>query len=235
MFAVGEHVPDQRKILSDASREVMLHPTVDSGDGERYGFGWSLQPDYHGYVGLYAQGGTNDSFAVLQAIPSERISVSVIANTGTTVPFEIVDQVLRGLLPNFRETQDGKPAEPPQDTKTQAPSSLAGDWAGVLRTWKGDIPLSLEIASAHKVRAKWRSHGWINATEVSIADPRFYCVIRGRVETPDAPQAPSDIELELYVRGKSLVGAATTKDGVQLPYWVQLERPPAHPSTSLDR
>jgi CubicO group peptidase (beta-lactamase class C family) len=178
MFALGEHFPDQRSIMSEANLQVMLHPTVESGDGERYGFGWSLQPDYHGYVGLYAQGGTNDSFAVLQAIPSERIAVSVIANTGTTVPFDIVDQVLRGLLTHFRETYDrDRPSPPAQDTRSVTPGHLAGNWTGVPRTWKGDIPLSLEIASSHPVRAKWKRGGWITATDVSMDDPRFYCVI----------------------------------------------------------
>src|SRR5581483_2590954 len=206
MFVVGEHLEDQRRIMSDATLQMMVHPTVESGDGERYGFGWSLQPDYHGYVGLYAQGGTNDSFAVLQTIPSEKITVSVIANTGTSVPFDIVDQVLRVLLTHFRETHDSdKPNHSAEDTKAEAPSHLLGNWAGVLRTWKADIPLSLEIESSHAVRAKWRKDRWITATEVSIADPRFYCVIPGRVKTPDAPKAPSGIELELYLRGTTLV------------------------------
>lgn len=140
MFALGEHVPNQRSILSDASLRMMLNPSVKSDDGERYGFGWSLQPDHHGYGGLFAQGGTNDSFAVLQIIPSEKIAVAVIANTGTTIPFAIVDKVLGGLLPRYRETLAGeKPAQPVHETKILAPTSLAGTWAGALHTWKGTL------------------------------------------------------------------------------------------------
>jgi hypothetical protein len=65
------------------------------------------------------------------------------------------------------------------------------------------------------------------ASKVEIADPRLYCVVHGQIGTPDAPQSRSDIELELYLRGKALAGAATTKDGVQLPYWVELKRTPS--------
>jgi hypothetical protein len=36
--------------------EELLKPTVDTGDGERYGFGWSLQPNRYGYESVYAQG-----------------------------------------------------------------------------------------------------------------------------------------------------------------------------------
>lgn len=225
MFALGEHLPNQRRILSDAALYVMLHPTVESGDGERYGFGWSLQPDYHGYVGVYAQGGTNDSFAVLQMIPSEKVAVSVIANTGTIVPFDIVDQVLRSLLPHFRETEDGeKVTQPEQHKESVTKIPLVGNWVGVLHTWKGDVPIAIEIISSHEVRAKWQRGSWIKASDVAIADPRFYCVIANQIETPDAPQTPPRIELELYLRGTRLVGAATTKDGMQLPYWVQLQK-----------
>ena len=37
-------------------------------------------------------------------IRSEKIAVAVIANTGTTVPFEIVEKILSDLLPHYRAT-----------------------------------------------------------------------------------------------------------------------------------
>jgi hypothetical protein len=63
----------------------------------------------------------------------------------------------------------------------------------------------------------------MTASDVSVADPRFYCVVQGVIGTSDTPQSPSEVELELYLRGGTLVGAGTTRDGVQLPYWVQLK------------
>jgi CubicO group peptidase (beta-lactamase class C family) len=222
MFALGENLPNQKRILSEASLHELVNPTVETGDGERYGFGWSLQSDYHGYVGVYAQGGTNDSFAVLQLIPSEKIAVAVIANTGTTVPFEIVDQTLRGLLPDYRETV-AKTDQPGANTKTAAPTALAGTWVGALDTWKGSVPLTLAISPVRQVQVR-RGNQWTTASDVDIAASRFYCVIPNQVATPHAP--PSDLELELYLHGEILIGAGTTKDGAQLPYWVQLHRSP---------
>lgn len=224
MFALGEQLPSQKRILSAAALQMMLSPTVDAGDGERYGFGWSLQSDHHGYVGLYAQGGTNDSFAVLQMIPSEKIAVAVIANTGTTVPFEIVDKILSALLPRYREAlANEKPTAPQPDFKPVTNSFLVGSWTGALQTWKGGVPLAIEISPSLQVRAKWATDQWTTASNVSVAYPRFYCVVRGVIGTLDAPQFASDVELELYLHNRVLVGAATTKDGVQLPYWVQLK------------
>jgi CubicO group peptidase (beta-lactamase class C family) len=226
MFALEAHLPAQKRILSKASLRMMLNPTVETGEGERYGFGWSRQPDHHGYVGVFAQGGTSDSFAVLQMIPSEKIAVAVIANTGTTVPFEIADRVLSDLLPRYRARLASEPpAAPRRDPAVIATTtSLAGNWAGALQTWKGNIPLTLRISASREVRAKWKDDQWITATDVGIAEPRFYCVLHGQMEIPDAPQPPYDLELELYLRGTALVGAATTKNEAQLPYWVQLEK-----------
>lgn len=227
MFALGEHPPNQTRILSDASLKKMLNPTVETGDGERYGFGWSLQPDHHGYVSVYAQGGTNDSFAVLQLIPSKKLAVAVIANTGTTVPFEIVDKVIGGLLPRHRDARASKKtARPEANTKTAASTSLAGTWAGALDTWKGSVPMTIELSPSRRVRVKWGGNQWIKASDTDIAAPRFYCVVHDQAGSSDIPQSHSDLELELYLYGETLAGAGTTKNGAQLPYWVQLQKSP---------
>jgi CubicO group peptidase (beta-lactamase class C family) len=225
MFTLMAHDPGQKQILSDASLQMMLNPNVETGDGERYGFGWSLQPKLHGYKGIYAQGGTNDSFAVLQMIPSEKIAVAVIANTGTTFPFEIVDKILGDMLPRYREdlthqssTSSVKPPFPPIS------SMMTGNWKGEIDTWKGKVPLTLTISPDRQVYVQLGNGPRVVATNIDVQKKRFYCVIRGDVQTPDAPQPPYDIEIELYLRAKLLLGAATTKDGVQLPYWAQLQR-----------
>jgi CubicO group peptidase (beta-lactamase class C family) len=223
MFALGMYPPGQKQVLSDASLRMMLNPTVKTGEGERYGFGWSLQPNHHGYLGVFAQGGTNDSFAVLQLIPSEKITIAVVANMGTTVPLEIVEEVLSELLPRYRESSI---AEKAATTRTERPvtKALVGRWTGALHTWNGNFPLTLEIAGSRDVQAKWDSGHWMKATDVDIAEPRFYCIIHGLKGIPGAPQSPYDLELELYLRAKTLVGAGTTKDDAQLPYWIQLEK-----------
>lgn len=230
MCALGESVATQKRILSDASLQIMLNPTVDEGDGERYGFGWSLQPDDHGYLTINAQGGTNDAFAMLELVPSEKIAVAITANTGTLVPFKIVNTILSDLLPRYRGAMASeKPNSRPKDASAVSSSSLVGSWAGSLQTWKSSVPLAIEISPSLQVQAKWAEDQPMAATHVRITDPRFHCVIRGQIGTPDAPQAPTDIELELYLHGGELVGAGTTGGNAQLPYWVLLKKASASP------
>ncbi len=229
MFALGTHLPSQRQILSDTSLRMMLNPTVETGDDELYGFGWSLQPDRYGYESVYAQGGTNDSFAVLQTIPSQGITVAVIANTGTTVPFEIVDKILSELLPRYRENVEHPHPNKASPTTLPKPTTLAGNWTGTIQTWKGNIPFAVSISPARDVQVKVGRQPWLKATDVDLRDPRLYCVAREAIVTPDAPQPSPEVEIEVYIRSGALVGAATTRGGAQLPFWVRLERSSSDP------
>jgi hypothetical protein len=73
-------------------------------------------------------------------------------------------------------------------------------------------------------------HVTINARDrvlqkASVEANEIYGVFEGDVGTSDAPRAPYDLEVDLYLRGDKLVGAATTRgDGPALPYWVTLQR-----------
>jgi len=129
---------------------------VDAGDGERCGFGWSFSLIITGTSVSTLKGSTNDSFAVLQMIRSEKIAVAVIANTGITVPFEIVEKILSDLLPHYRATlANEKPSAPARDASSVTSNALVGSWTGALQTGKGNIPLAVEISLSHQVRAKW--------------------------------------------------------------------------------
>ena len=226
MFALHERLPDQQQILSESSLNMMLDPTIDKGDGDRYGFGWTLQPSFHGYIGLYAQGGTSDSFAVLQSIPSERICVAVLANTGTVAPMDIADRILGNLLPQYRE-RPVRSGNETSTTQTQHPNSaaLAGNWSGEIETWKGRVPLEIKISGNGDIKTRLNHREWNHARDASVTDSSAYFLVQGNIKTTDAPHSPCDLEVELYLRGKDLLGAATTKDGVQLPSWVHLHRP----------
>lgn len=230
LFAMKSHLADQKQILSDKSLDEMLHPTVQTGDGETYGFGWSLQPDYYGFQGLYAQGGTNDSFAVLQMIPTEGIVVAVMANTGTELPFEIVKKILSELLPTFKDNVE-KTATTPKASEIQGQnrtdSPLFGKWVGTVVTWKGDVPVALSISSCENLaKVGSRSGNWAKVSNTEISASRFYGVVQADWNTPDGPTPPYSNEIEVYLRGEFLVGAVTTKDGPQLPYWVKLRKSP---------
>jgi CubicO group peptidase (beta-lactamase class C family) len=233
MFILKAHLPNQRPILSDKAIDALLNSTVDAGEGEQYGIGWWVQPDLYGYRGVFAQGGTNDSFAVLQMIPSEKIVVAVLANTGTTLPSTIVEELLSELLPQFAEARRKAASipkhKPASAEQARRPAVLVGNWLGSVATWKGEVPLMLRIPDSGDIQASVGSQAAVPLTDVRIGPSHFYGVVRADLGTPDAAQPPYDIQIEAYLRGGSLVGAATAvprpdEDGPELPYWLTLKR-----------
>jgi hypothetical protein len=215
----------------------MVNSTVDTGDGQRYGIGWWVNPDFYGYRAVLGGGGTSDSSAALYTIPSEGIVVVVLSNTGTVLPLKVVDEVLSEMLPKFRREREkaAESAEPSTDTSntTQVPTAqkirnffgkwrLAGKWVGEIQTWERPVPLTLSISSTREIHVKIGSQDGLLQQAV-VEDGHVYGVVRGDVGTPDAPRQPYNLEIELYLRGDTLAGAATTralpgKEGPALPY-----------------
>ena len=245
MFALKAHVSGQKVILSESSRDDMVNSSVDTGDRQRYGIGWWVNPDLYGYRAVFGGGGTTDSSADLYTIPSEGIVVAVLSNTGTTLPSKVVEEALSEMLPKFRREREktAQSREPPTDSSnaTELPTEqkirnffgkwrLAGQWIGEIETWKGVVPLTMSISSTREIHTRIGSQDGVLHQAV-VEDGHVYGVVHGDVETPDAPRPPYNLEFELYLRGDTLAGAATTralpgKDGAALPYWVTLRKMP---------
>jgi hypothetical protein len=129
------------------------------------------------------------------------------------------------LLPKFREQREksAQSVKPPE-VSPNTPAKLAGKWIGEIQTWRGLVPLTLSISPTREIHARINSkdHALQNA---SLQDNELYGVFAGDVGTPDAPHSPYNLEIELYLRGDTLAGAATTRgDGPALPYWVTLRK-----------
>jgi CubicO group peptidase (beta-lactamase class C family) len=124
MFQMKTHLPNQRAILSDASIDKAQSPIADVSDGQHYGIGWWIKDDFFRYRSVFAAGGTNDSSAILQIIPSEGIAVAVISNTGTTLPSTIAEEVFSELLPSFRGRRANLAKNHAPEQKRRAPNTF---------------------------------------------------------------------------------------------------------------
>jgi CubicO group peptidase (beta-lactamase class C family) len=220
-FVLGEPIRGQKEILSKNHLRELLY-SDKAGVGERYNFGWDRNT-LDGYAGIFAQGGTEDSSAVLQLIPDADLSIAVISNTSTRIPLEIVNGIVAKLLPAKRNL--------PTTTsvtvrKEQQFEQLVGRWTGAIQTGRDIVPLVISVSSNSVQAGVGDSVAVLSPCEKpEVSNTRVYCVMRGDLKTPNAPSAPSNIELELYFREGVLFGAATAaSDGVELPYWVELTR-----------
>jgi CubicO group peptidase (beta-lactamase class C family) len=228
MLHLKTHLPSQKQIISDSAIDAMQELT-----SPQYGMGWWIKKDLFGYRGVLGQGGTDDASTRLQLIPSEGIAVIVLANTGTILPEAVVNEVLDTLLPTYRDRR-AKTArqEQPQRAKPDAPSPIfVGRWRGVVKTYRGDIPLTFSITDAGEVEASLGSQ-----LRTILNAPRFdkeslSGVMSGDLGTEeDTGSDRYDLEFELYIRGGALNGAVTTRprpgarNFTRLPYWVELKK-----------
>ena len=83
----------------------------------------------------------------------------VLSNVGKASVSQIVDQILATLLPaygeNLAKDKAAGPAEKSSSTDEKLASrALAGNWAGIIRTYRGDTPLTFSIDQSGDIHAK---------------------------------------------------------------------------------
>jgi CubicO group peptidase (beta-lactamase class C family) len=233
MFHLKAHRPDQRAILSDVTIDHMQNATVEVGDGGRYGFGWWVKENLYGYRSVLGQGGTNDASASLQLIPTEGLVVVALANTGTTLPGDVIHEVLSTLLPSYREKRaEALGKEQKQPPAATVPSkSMVGNWTGFIRTYRGKLPLALLISPLGDVQGTLGSQPATPLKNQRFEKERLTGIMGGELSTAeDTGSDPYDLDFELYLRGHELNGAVTTrpqpgaKHFTRLPFWVELQK-----------
>src|SRR5215471_19177327 len=229
MFHLKDHVSSQKRILSDAAISQMQAPSLDPKVQQQYGLSWWIQNDLHGYHGVQAQGGTNDSIAYLQLIPSEDLAVAMVVNTAADGA-GIVDEVLAALLPEYKKhlaAAASVPAPPQrQSPPAEVPSEMVGLWSGFVEAYKGRVPLTVTIDATGRLVAKLAEQ-----PDVPVARARFgNKVIRWSMPGALGVEGePFTLAMKLYFRDGLLVGDAETSpvpgnpNGFQTYFPVQLK------------
>jgi len=198
---------------------VMQHPEPATHD--QYGLGWWVQ-ERGGIEVISAQGGTTDSYAILEIVPKEHIVVVVIANSYSPFVSGLADRILTKLLPS------ATPSSARASVQSHAAPAPMGTWTGEIDTTNGAIPLSLRINADGSASASVGGAAPVVLTNVSAKPTHFYGELSGNDSIPDAPHLYV-LDLDLAIHGDEMIGAATTTpppghDGDQLPHWTDLVR-----------
>jgi hypothetical protein len=97
-------------------------------------------------------------------------------------------------------------------------------WAGSVLAYKGSAPITLEIGSGSSVRGQVGKHPVADLADASLDPSGLYGVLPGDSAVADAPRHRYVLELNLFLHGDDLLGAAVSRDGDELPHWVKLTR-----------
>jgi len=216
---------DTGSLLPSAAIDEMHRAQANTDEGQ-YGLGWWIK-EQSGYHILSAQGGTADSYALLQLVPSEDLAVVLIANSYVDFVSGLGDKILSALLPKFAP----RPKAPTKDRtpNSNKPAALAGRWSGIVLTYKESIPITLEISDDGVVRGQVGKQPIADLADASLEPSELYGRLVGDPAMADAPRHKYLLELNLSLRGDDLLGAATSRplpgeDGDELPHWVKLTR-----------
>ena len=239
MFQLGEVKPAGRPLLSPSALSAM-HDAVAADDAPlRYGLGWWLNPDLHGYKVIYGSGGTADSGALLYLFPSEDIAITVLGNAGNPRLSDIADAIAGALLPRYaadlRKPAPAPAPQPPPAVSAPDPglAAFAGTWRGAIMTWKGPVAVAFRVAPDGTTQASIAGAPFKPERKARLYGAGGLVLgAHGDIGTPETERRrPYRIGLELYpdTAGR-LRGAATTwqddgaRNGGVFSHWVRLSR-----------
>jgi CubicO group peptidase (beta-lactamase class C family) len=226
MFHLKARVPDQKAILSDRSIDAMQNETVGAGSKGRYGLAWWVEENRFGFRSVLAQGGTDAAQAWLRLIPSEGIAAALLCNSGNSSVKSIVDDILSTLLPVYAENCARAPATTDASKAAVVPlKPFVGSWKGIVKTFRGDIPLTFSIPESGEVQVQLGSEPVTALVEPKFNEKRLAGTISGKLHIEeDGVARANQVEFYLYLRDGALKGAAVTRPHPCLPYWAELKR-----------
>jgi len=237
MFHLKNHLPDQKRILSDKSLNLMQASSLvkipNTGLGEVwYGLGWTVI-DLAGYRFLNHTGGMPGATTRLTMIPSENIAVAVLSNIGMLESYDLWDiewRIFEALIPEF----PSQPEIPPNKAEEfSPPESIRGEWAGTIKTFQGTLPAKLTIIDSRNIRIE--IDGKVTRPvpiqtplgPLSFKDGIFQGAFLGTIPTDDSKRSSHVLFLRLKLRGNKLNGFAATvaiNRKFVLPHWIELQK-----------
>jgi hypothetical protein len=223
LFHLKSDLPSQKAILPHAAIDAMQNPTVTADAEYRYGLSWWVRENHFGYRVVDCGGGYSSASALLVLVPSERIALVVLSNTGTGATGTICDEILSALLPRFQENRSKSAKEPKQASpkNTTLPATFKGSWTGIVRTCEADVPFTISVADTGEIRAKLGSQLGTILHVRRVEGQTLLARMLGELKNEDLRRSSHELDLELTLRGQVLNGAVTARP---VSYWVELKR-----------
>jgi CubicO group peptidase (beta-lactamase class C family) len=231
MFHLKENMGGHKSVLSSPSIDQMQNSAVSTGDGYKYGFGWWHEERF-GCKVMYVSGGNPYTSALLFTVPSERIAVAILMNTGASVAQEIADEIVSALVApeskNRASAAQGKQKR--SDPKPSTQVSFAGIWTGAIHTETGKVPLTLSIPESGAVRGILGLQPFTVLDRAEYREKQLRARIRGNLNVDQTNQKKNiNLELEMFLRGGVLNGGVTMvplsgPEWGKVTYFVQLDK-----------
>lgn len=218
-YHLGNILEGQQRILED-STILAMQRTLTPGTGPRdqgYGMGWLIQADHNGYRRIAHTGGMPGVSTGLYLYPEENVAIAVLTNRSNPLVPRIAHRIASVMLPGYRTTFEERQAaaedEPEAEDAFHPPAELLGQWSGTIRTYEGDVPLTLRFQPDGDVHVAIGDGLVALLNDVSFRDGRLTGRSLGTIPTQDTRHHDHDVLLDLRLRGDALTGAVTALGG----------------------
>lgn len=224
-------------LTRDAKRERMLRERVSTGTATgRYGLDWfcglgicgrdesAFSYAWHGH-----DGGMPGASTRMKIVPARDVVVVALSNSRQQLTYDVADEILDILLPEWKEKRKNDPAltPPPAPPPIAIDAALHGAWRGEVVTDTNRAPVSLTIEPTRVLmRVGEQPEAALDELRVTNAGLAGGMTARLPMETPDERY---DLWLDVERRGEELIGTISAYSPApryhfQLPAWVRLRR-----------
>ena len=216
MFHESVHLNDQVPILPDALIAEMQKPTISESSHLGYGIGWEVD-NTAGTPVISHDGGMPGVNTWLRLIPSQKLTVVVLANADNRLAHIVSDRILTLFLPTSEPNQ---PAASTSGNNFASPRELAGVWKGALSTYRSDTPLVLRVNDSGDIHVKLGTAFETVLNHTRWTNDTLTGVFSGTMDIEDVRRRPYILSINLKLRGgRVLNGAicARAEDGGTMP------------------
>jgi CubicO group peptidase (beta-lactamase class C family) len=224
IFHLGTLLPGQEQILSQANIREMQNTSLQTNGTEGYGMGWSTNSDMLG-VSIVFHGGANPGAeASLLLVPSEKLVIAVLTNNNNSMPRNVTREIIALLVPSFRaRLEQALPhrkmieapsvSEPVENPAQATPEDLLGKWTGKVRTYTGEVPLTLWCSKGGEVRLQLDDELESLVNNVDFKDGAGISGLAfGDIGTPDVSRFTSDLAIDVTRHGDRMYGVLSTHE-----------------------
>jgi len=235
MFHLKNHLPDQKQILSDKNIQKMQSdwdPNALYRD-DYYGLGWLVDEDWNGYRVVYHHGSGPRATSMLFLIPTEGLTVAVLCNSNSMLPFEICDEIVSLLLPRFAENLRKRTQEAGKGTVRRdlnIPVEFIGKWKGKIKTYDREIGVKMLIQEDGDFHIKLQDQLETLINNVSYSRFFIFGIFNGKIPTRDNERRPYVLQIFVILRDNRLSGRVTASalrdgyDAYNLSSWIELKK-----------
>lgn len=233
--------------ILDSEELDLMHSYIDNNtlyhyyDSTYYGLGWYFKQNDNGYRVVWHEGGMMGASSMIKLIPDEEIAIAVILNTSNQQYCQnITNQLIEIVLPSYNPAPLNEVAEYQNYTSD---STYFGNWKGIIKVGKVDIPCSLNIRPDGNIIIDYLDYTYKSYFTQNNPIPNKTILLTGLVNENSfigmfPGNLPSDairhefsqfISLKLFKQDDVLSGtvvslAAAEREYYAYPFYIRLEK-----------